>query len=128
MTVHLTKRMPKTSRLCDEVWNKYEEPDKSQLFFNFLKTLVPHLRNTEFYDELIRSIQCLLKMLRWTESGRQSQMCISVEHRVQVWYKSKWNMLASQASKQPSHLHFLHWCWFCTYSMQLHIQTLQFLE
>lgn len=31
---------------------EYEEPDKSQLFLNFWKTLVAHLRNTEFYDEL----------------------------------------------------------------------------
>lgn len=72
--------MPKT-RIHDEVWSKYEDPDKSQLFFNFLKTLTPHLRNTEFYDELIKSIQCL-KMFRWTEGGRESEICISVEHRV----------------------------------------------
>lgn len=74
--------MPKTSRIRDEVWNKYEEPDTSQLFFNFLKTLVPHLRNTELYDELIKSIDCLLKMFRWTEGGKETKMCISVEHRV----------------------------------------------
>lgn len=52
MKVHWTEHRPKTSRIRGEVWNEYEEPDKSQLFLNFLKTLVAHLRNTEFYDEL----------------------------------------------------------------------------
>lgn len=75
--------MSKPSRICSEIGNKYEGPDNlSQLFFNFLKTTVPHLRNTEFYDEFIRFIQCLLEILRWTEGERECKMCISVEHRV----------------------------------------------
>lgn len=44
---------------------------QTNLNYNFLKTLVPHFRNTEFYGELIRSIQCHLKMFRWTEGGKE---------------------------------------------------------
>lgn len=64
---------------------------KSQINLNYSLTSKnpPHLRNTEFYNELTRSIQCLLKMFRWTEGGRESEMCIFMEHRMCVIHQNE---------------------------------------